>query len=446
VKKVSSFGLSPLVFRLFYSTLFYLLLPFIVTRLLWRSIKAPAYRQRWAERFGCYKDKHPQGVIWFHAVSVGESEALFPLLKLLRQRHPEAPLLVTTTTPTGSARVKAALGDSVIHVYLPYDLPGAMRRFIAHFQPRLAVIMETEIWPNLLYACAEKAIPVTIANARLSEKSARGYRKVPALVAGALARIQGIAAQTQDDARRFIAIGANPEAVQVTGNIKFDLEIVGEIYGQARRLRESVFPERLVWIAGSTHKGEEEQVLDVHAQLQKRFPGLLLILVPRHPERFEEAYQLCRKRGLNAARRSAGESCGADTAVYLGDTMGELKLLYAAADAALVGGSLVPVGGHNVLEPAALGIPVLFGMHMFHFREIAARMLEQRAALQCPDRETLFKEMTVLLENPLRRDELAARGKAFVAGNQGAILRVSAMLERHLPERPNIYKSACRGD
>jgi 3-deoxy-D-manno-octulosonic-acid transferase len=418
--------------RLLYTALFYLLLPFIVARLLWRGIKAPAYRQRWAERFGFYKDRHPQGAIWFHAVSVGESEALFPLVKLLRQHHPEAPILVTTTTPTGSARVNAVLGDSVAHVYLPYDLPGAIKRFIAHFQPRLAVIMETEIWPNLLHICAEKNLPAFIANARMSEKSARGYRRLPALIAEAMTAIQGIAAQTREDAQRFIAVGAAPAIVQVTGNIKFDLEIAGDIDQQARRLRESVFPGRMVWIAGSTHKGEEEQVLDAHARLQRRFPGLLLILVPRHPERFEDAYQLCRRQGLNAVRRSLKQVCDEYTSVYLGDTMGELKLLYAAADVALVGGSLVPVGGHNVLEPAALGIPVLFGAHMFHFKEIADRMLEQSAALQCLDREILFKNIAGLLENPQRRDELAARGKAFVAGNQGAIERVLAMLERRL--------------
>jgi 3-deoxy-D-manno-octulosonic-acid transferase len=434
VKKISSFGLAPLALRLLYSALFYLFLPFIIARLLWRSIKAPAYRQRWAERFGLYKNVHPQNVVWFHAVSVGESEALFPLLNLLRRRHPETQVLVTTTTPTGSARVKTVLGDSVLHVYLPYDLPGSMRRFIAHFQPRLAVIMETEIWPNLLHACAEKAVPVIIANARLSEKSARGYRKLPGLIAEALTQIYAIAAQTQDDARRFAAIGASPECVYVTGNIKFDVEIAEDIYRQAQRLRETLFPGRLAWIAGSTHKGEEEQVLHVYRQLQSRFPGLLLILVPRHPERFEDAYQLCCKQGLRVARRSLMQSCAADTAVYLGDTMGELKLLYAAADIALVGGSLVPVGGHNVLEPAALGIPVLFGVHMAHFQEIAARMLQQGAAVQCRDEQMLLKEMAALLENPLRRSALAARGKAFVAGNRGAIQRVLAMLERHWQE------------
>lgn len=423
--------LDPLM-RLLYTTLFYLLTPVIVARLFGRSIKAPAYRQRWQERFGLYTSTHPQQVVWFHAVSVGEAEALLPLLKRLRQRHPLIPVLITSTTPTGSARVKAALGDSVEHVYLPYDLPGAMQRFIEHFQPRLAVIMETEIWPNMLYALAEKNIPVYFANARLTEKSARGYRKISALVAVALSRIQGVAAQTQEDARRFVAIGTLPSCVQVTGNIKFDQEIPADLHARGRQLRDTLFPGRLVWIAGSTHKGEEEQVLQVYAQLQERFPSLLLILVPRHPERFDEVYKLCRDLGLSVARRSAAESCAADTAVYLGDTMGELRLLYAAADIALVGGSLVPVGGHNVLEPAALGVSVLFGTHMLHFREIAVRMLQQGAAIQCRDQQILFKETAALLADPQRRRELASRGKDFVAGNQGATDRVLAMLERHL--------------
>lgn len=432
MKKAASLVLSSLAIRLLYSALFYLLLPFIIARMLWRSIKAPAYRRRWAERFGIYKISHPQHVLWFHAVSVGESEALLLLLKPLRQRYPGAPILITTTTPTGSARINAALGDTVAHVYLPYDLPDAMRRFIRHFKPRLAVIMESEIWPNMLRICAEQAIPVYIANARLSEKSARGYRKVSALVADALAQIHGIAAQTQEDARRFVAAGAQRERVCVTGNIKFDLEIAADLYSEAQRLRTALFPGRLVWIAGSTHHGEEEQVLPVFMQLRERFPALLLILVPRHPERFEDVYHLCRSRGLRAARRSARQACTAETAVYLGDTMGELKLLYAAADVALVGGSLVPVGGHNVLEPAALGVPVLFGAHMSNFREIATTMLQQRAALQCSDQEMLSREITALLADPQRRSELAVRGKAFVAGNQGATARFLAMLEPYL--------------
>ncbi|MGR8933805.1 MAG: lipid IV(A) 3-deoxy-D-manno-octulosonic acid transferase [Gammaproteobacteria bacterium] len=417
---------------LLYSALFYLFLPFICIRLLWRSIKAPAYRRRWAERFALYTEDHPQQVVWFHAVSVGESEALLPLLNALRKRHPAASLLVTTTTPTGSARIKAALGDSAAHVYLPYDLPDAMRRFVAHFKPRLAVIIEAEIWPNMLHACAAQAVPVFIVNARLSEKSARGYRKLSALTAGALAPIRGIAAQTQEDAQRFVAVGAQRQRVQVTGNIKFDSAIAAELYAQARQLRETQFPQRVVWIAGSTHKGEEELVLQVYTQLRKRFPALLLILVPRHPERFDEVYKLCRAAGLPVARRSLQQRCAAETAVYLGDTMGELKLLYAVGDVALVGGSLVPVGGHNVLEPAALGVPVVFGAHMANFREIAAAMLQRQAAVQCPDREALLREMSALLSEPQRRRVLAERGKIFVAANQGATERVLAMLEAHL--------------
>jgi 3-deoxy-D-manno-octulosonic-acid transferase len=432
VNKGPSGTLLPSAFRLLYSILFYLLLPAVVARLLWRSVKAPAYRQRWAERFGFYSEIHRQGVIWFHAVSVGESEALFPLLKTLRGRHPGSSLLVTTTTPTGSARVRTVLGDNVAHVYFPYDLPGPMRRFVMHFQPRLAVVMETEIWPNMLKACAENAVPVVIANARLSEKSAHGYQKLSVLTADTLAQVRCIAAQTEEDARRFVAIGAPLERVHVAGNIKFDLDIPEQLFRQARQLKDTLFPQRTVWVAGSTHKGEEEQILQVFKRLRTSRTDLLLILVPRHPERFDEVYLLCRKQNLNTARRSLDEDCRIDTAVYLGDTMGELKLFYAAADIALVGGSLVPVGGHNVLEPAALGVPVLFGAHMQHFQEIAATMLEQEAARQCPDIEALHAHMAVLLADPQQRKGLAARGKAFVANNQGAIGRVIELLERYL--------------
>ena len=362
--------------RVVYSALFYLLIPIILMRLIWRGFKAPHYWRRWSERFAIYNRNHAQGVIWFHAVSVGEAEAVFPLVKLFLQRHPRSKVLITTTTPTGSARVSAEMGDRVEHVYLPYDLPGSVERFMSQFKPTIAVIMETEIWPNLFARCGSKSIPLFIVNARLSIKSAKGYRKVPSLARPALANVRVIAAQTKEDADRFIEIGANRDSVEITGNLKFDLEIPDEVIKQGKIIRETIFPSRPVWIAASTHKGEDEIVLKVFAKLKQQFSSLILVIVPRHPERFEEVRKLCETEGFKVTKRTSGESCSPDTDIYLSNTMGELKMLYAASDIAFVGGSLVPVGGHNVIEPAAIGVPVVFGPYMSNFREIEKGLLE----------------------------------------------------------------------
>ena len=266
--------------RTLYSVTFYLLIPFILLRLLWRSIKAPAYRERWRERFAVYGSHFPEGVIWFHAVSVGEAEALFPLVRKLQHHYPQSRLLITTTTPTGSARVQAVLGQSVAHVYLPYDTPDIVRRFMNTFKPVLAVVMETELWPNLFAYCGENGIPLYVINARLSERSARGYAKIPALMQPLLANVKHIAAQTQEDAERFIAIGAEVEQVSVAGNIKFDLEIPKEMIDKGKQLKTDEFQNRYVWLAASTHQGEEQVLLDIYKELKPRIPELLLLIVP----------------------------------------------------------------------------------------------------------------------------------------------------------------------
>lgn len=418
--------------RIIYTVLFYLLTPFIVLRLLWRSLKAPAYRQRWHERFGCYQKSYLQNVVWFHAVSVGEAEALFPLLKLLLARRPELKLLITTTTPTGSARVRAVFGGQVEHVYLPYDLPIVVRRFLNTFKPRLAVIMETEIWPNLYQACGKQAIPLMLINARLSEKSARGYRKIPSLVRPTLAAVKLIAAQTQEDAERFLAIGAPPDAVKAIGNMKFDVEIPEATLAAGRRLKAEVFGQRFVWIIASTHSGEEAIFLDVYPALKAKVPALLLVLVPRHPERFAEVEKLCADRGLPALIRTSGGACSTATDVYVADTMGELKMLYAAADIAFVGGSMVPVGGHNVLEAAAAGVPVMFGPYMSNFKEIANGVLARKAALQCQSPEDIVSTVYSLYADSRHRAELAERGKAFLQANRGAIDTIADLIESEL--------------
>ncbi|MBD9361249.1 lipid IV(A) 3-deoxy-D-manno-octulosonic acid transferase [Methylomonas fluvii] len=418
--------------RHLYTLLFGLILPTVLFRLYWRGIKAPAYRQRWRERLGIYSASSKRDVIWLHAVSVGEAEAAFPLLKLLQAEYPEIPVLVTTTTPTGSARVQAVLADQVEHVYLPYDLPFIVERFLKHFRPRLAVIMEKEIWPNLFAACAIQAIPLFVINARLSERSARSYRKIPRLVKPALACVQTLAVQTEEDRSRFIEIGAESAQVQVLGNIKFDVTIDAATVAAGQLLKQQLFARRWVWIIASTHQGEEEIFLALYPVLKASIPELLLLIVPRHPERFQAVKKLCEQQGLAVAMRSEQQQHHEQTDVYIADSMGELKMLYAAADLAFVGGSLVPVGGHNVLEPAAIGVPVLFGSEMFNFQEIAERILALEGAMQCRDSQSLTDAVLRLYRDVAFRNRLIDNGRSFVQNNQGATKRVVGLLAQYL--------------
>ena len=412
-----------------YSALFYFLAPLILLRLLWRSIKAPAYRYRWRERFALYPQALPQHVIWFHAVSVGESEALFPLLKKIQQHHPEAKLLVTTTTPTGSARVQAVMKDTVTHVYLPYDMPDVVQRFIGHFKPTLAVIMETEIWPNLYTCCGQHHIPLYLINARLSERSARGYQKISQFVRSTLDNVSIIATQTQDDAQRFVSLGAKTDAIKVMGNIKFDISVPEITLADGHQLKNTLFANRFVWVIASTHKEEEAIFITLYQHIKLQIPELLLLLVPRHPERFIEVKRLCEQKQLKTVSRTSGEPVTQDTDVYLVDTMGELKMIYAASDIAFVGGSMVPTGGHNILEAVAVGVPVLFGPYVSNFKEIARGILNQQAAIQCVDNDAIVQSVLSLYHQPNERLELVAKGQVFLKQNQGAIARIYAMLE-----------------
>ncbi|MEX2130577.1 MAG: lipid IV(A) 3-deoxy-D-manno-octulosonic acid transferase, partial [Pseudohongiellaceae bacterium] len=339
--------------RLLYSLLLYLGLPLIVLRLLYRSIKAPAYLKRWHERFGFVAP--PSGFdqrtwcIWIHAVSVGESLAAVPLVKHLQKTRPLHPILITTMTPTGSARVIDLFGEKVSHVYLPYDLPGAVSRFLKRFNPQVLLVMETELWPNLLHHCHRNNVKVLLANARLSEKSARGYRRLGSLTRTMLQQIDLIAAQSNADAQRLISLGAPESRVKVTGSLKFDMEIPAL---QTRDL-PSVFQticsgDRAVWIAASTREGEEEKVLRAFRHCLDQQPELLLVLVPRHPERFNEVARLCISAGYKTVRRSTNHEIGQDTQIFLGDSMGEMWFYFALADIAFIGGSLVNTGCHNV--------------------------------------------------------------------------------------------------
>ncbi|MGE8179551.1 lipid IV(A) 3-deoxy-D-manno-octulosonic acid transferase [Pseudomonas fluorescens] len=413
--------------RTLYTVLFYLGLPLVAIRLWLRSRKAPAYAKRIGERFSIGLPVMKPGGIWVHAVSVGESIAAAPMIRGLLERYPQLPITVTCMTPTGSERIHAMFANEprIQHCYLPYDLPCAAARFLDRVQPKLAVIMETELWPNHIHQCAKRGIPVALANARLSERSAKGYGRFSKLTQPMLAEMSLFAVQTEAEAERFRQLGARIETVEVTGSIKFDLRIDPQLLQRAAELRQQwQAVERPVWIAASTHEGEDEVVLAAHRQLLASHPDALLILVPRHPERFNPVFELCQQQGFNTVRRSTGEAVSASTSVLLGDTMGELLFLYALADSAFVGGSLVPNGGHNLLEPAALAKPVLSGPHLFNFLEIAALMRSAKALQEVDDAQGLALAVQRLFELPRDAQRMAEAGLNVMRANQGALQRL----------------------
>lgn len=416
--------------RRLYTLLFCLCMPLVLLRLLYRAIKAPAYARRWSERFALGGDVRAGG-IWVHAVSVGESIAAAPMVRELLKRYPELPITITCMTPTGSEQIRKLFGGQVGHAYLPYDLPWLQRRLLRRLKPRVGIIMETELWPNLVTEAARAKVPLVLANARLSERSARGYQRVSALVRPMFAALDWVAVQSQAEALRFITLGVAREQLQVTGSIKFDFRADPTLLQQAADLRAR-WGERPVWIAASTHAGEDEQVLRAHQTLLQALPDALLILVPRHPERFDAVARQVQDAGLAAVRRSSGQLPAADQQVLVGDTMGELVMLYACADVAFVGGSLVPNGGHNYLEPAALGVPVLSGPHRFNFTEIS-ELLEGASALQVvSDEQALASAVQALLEDASARERAGAAGRAVVQDNQGALERLLAGIARLL--------------
>ncbi|WP_374415450.1 lipid IV(A) 3-deoxy-D-manno-octulosonic acid transferase [Ectopseudomonas oleovorans] len=419
--------------RLLYTLLLHLALPLIALRLALRARKAPTYARRINERFSLGLPSMKPGGIWVHAVSVGESIAAAPMIRALQAHYPELPITVTCMTPTGSERIQALFGASVQHCYLPYDLPWAAARFLNRMQPRLAVVMETELWPNHIHQCAKRGIPVALANARLSERSARGYARFGKLTAPMLAELSLIAVQTQTEAERFLDLGARSECVEVTGSIKFDLKIDAELLQRADALRQQwQATTRPIWIAASTHAGEDEIILAAHHQLLKSRPDALLILVPRHPERFNAVHNLCMNQSLTTRRRSTGEAVQTSDQVLLGDTMGELLFLYALADIAFVGGSLVANGGHNLLEPAALGKPVLSGPHLFNFLEIAAQLREAGALNEVENAGQLADKVVALLNEPSEMQRMSQAGLSVLKANQGALQRLLEGLQRLL--------------
>ncbi len=421
--------------RLLYTLLFYLLLPLVLLRLLWRSRKAPEYRKRWGERFG-FLPAVPvnQKVIWVHAVSVGEALAAVPMIKQLQSQYPEHLLVVTTMTPTGSARVKSVFGDSVYHVYAPYDLPDILNRFFRAVHPDLLVIMETELWPNLIHHCHIRDIPVVVANARLSEKSAKGYQKFSSLTAPMLQKLSCVAAQHQNDSARFMTLGLGGTQRSVTGNIKFDVNLDDDVKTQAGLLKSQWQGEtqRPIFLAASTHRGEDLIILNSFEQIHSHFPELLLVLVPRHPERFDEVAELCIQQGLSVCRRSSVAIPSSSDQALLGDTMGELLLFFGACDIAFVGGSLVPVGGHNLIEPAIWAVPVLSGPHLFNFSEASRLLRESQGMVICEDANAIAEEVVALLQDPQAATRMGNAAKSVTDNNRGALDKLLAIIEHQL--------------
>lgn len=415
--------------RVLYTLLLYLATPVVLLRLRWRARSAAAYQQRWGERFALTGFRFKQPSIWLHAVSVGETLAALDMIAALKSRYPQHRLLITTTTPTGSERVRQALGDSVDHVYLPYDLPDCWWRFFRHGTPQLLIVMETELWPNLLAACKKRAIPVLLANARLSEKSAAGYQRFSALTRPMLSNLTLIAAQQDSDGERFANLGA--AKVEVTGNIKFDLQLGSEIKQRAQQIRQQwSVGGACLWLAASTHQGEDEMVLAAFKLARVTCPTLRLLLVPRHPERFVRVAAMCTQAGWRTANRST--FMDGDFDVMVGDTMGELLMLYGVCDFTFVGGSLVPTGGHNMIEPAAWSKPVLTGPHLHNFAEVARLMTAAGAMAVVDDSAALAQQVAALATNAELVERMGAAGFEVAETNRGALQRLLGHIDQLL--------------
>jgi 3-deoxy-D-manno-octulosonic-acid transferase len=416
--------------RLVYNLLLYLALPFIPVRLWWRGRREPGYRAHVAERFGVYGVRAERPLIWLHAVSVGETRAAQPLVKALAACYPDHQLLLTQMTATGRATAEDLYGKDALIAFLPYDYAWAARRFIAHFRPRLGILMETEIWPNLLRAAAGQGVPMLLANARLSPKSARGYARIASLARATLADLAAIAAQSPSDAERLRALGAH--GVEVTGNLKFDIVPPPEMRSRGKALR-ALWGDRPVLLAASTREGEESLLID--ALVARPIERLLTVIVPRHPQRFDEVARILERRGLPYVRRSEARPVPPGCAFALGDSMGEMFAYYGACDVAWIGGSLLPYGAQNLIEACAMGAPVLIGPSTYNFAQAAELAIETGAAVQVADAAALVAEVARLIADPAARALMGQAGYEFSVAHQGATERTMRIVERLLSER-----------
>ena len=407
--------------RVLYSTLLMLGTPLVLLYLALRGLKDGAYLKRWSERFGFINAEAVSGGIVLHAASVGEYNAAKPLILELLERYPELPITVTTLTPTGSARVTQDLGSRVSHFYIPLDLPGATSRFLDRLQPRLLLVMETEIWPNLFLSAHRLKVPVVIANARLSKHSATRFQRFSGFTRQVLQSVTWFGAQSDEDRDRLIHSGANPESTDMTGNLKFDLQLPGGLTEKAVQLRSAWGTQRPVLVAGSTHEADENVLIPAFAELLESLPTALLILVPRHPERFARTAELAKIAGLRTEMHSQGEACSEQAQCFVIDTMGELMTYYACGDIAYVGGSMGEQGGHNALEPAALGLPVLFGPNMENAKEIVAKLIDSEAAISVSNQQELQEAVRNLFNNSVQCSDMGINGRSLIEKNKGAL-------------------------
>jgi len=405
-----------------YSTIFWLIIPFLLCHLLWKGHANPNYRKRWRERFGRPAGLHQWSTdgILLHAVSVGELNAARPVIDALLFNHPQLSITITTTTPTASQQVQAWFGDQVQHAYLPFDVPLFIGSFLAQLKPRLVLIMETEIWPNLFFYAQQHGAVLTMLNARLSRRTAQHYRWLTLLVRPTLQCVNWLGAQSRADASRLIKHGAQPSAVEITGNLKFDLQPRPQTWQRTKTLQAQL-QQRLVWLAGSTHEGEELVLLRLFAQLQTEFPNLLLILAPRHPDRAEKVYNLCQQYDLHTVRYTHSQPIDNQAEVIILDIIGQLLSWYGAADIAFLGGTLVPIGGHNPIEPAAMGCPVIVGPNRENIAETADRLSIAKAAILIDQETELPSLVQALLADPERRQQMGQRAQRLVASESGGL-------------------------
>lgn len=398
-----------------------LALPFMVLRLTLKGLRTKAYKERMLERLGIYnKYQSTDKSIWVHAVSLGESIASFPIIKELQKKFPDYKIVITSTTPTGSNIIRKTFKDSVINVYNPFDVSFAIHRFIKKFNPKKLILIETELWPNFIYISKKNNLNIYLINARLSDKSANGYARISSFSKLMIDGIDHISAQYEHDACNFIRLGADKNKVSIDGNVKFDIIVNKKL---DNTIKDNI-NKRLVICAASTHSGEEDMVIEAFTQLLSTYPDLLLILVPRHPERFNEVASLIKKCGLSLARRSLKQIPTADTQVFLGDTMGELLSFYNASNIAFVGGSLVPVGGHNLLEPASLGVPVVSGKYLHNFKAISKAMISSQSLMVVDSQSQLRDKLKILIDDTELRNNMINSANNFLNKNKGAIFKI----------------------